>query len=101
MNQTVSKPLECKWCAKTFNGTRNLKRHITSVHDKKKSDTSQTKFDCNICEKLFKDKRILMRHIDAVHEKKKPFKVDNIQEFDFRWLFFYTSFANIFEGIIH
>ena len=72
----VIEPLECKWCAKTLNGTRNLKRHITSVHDKKKSDTLQTKFACNICEKLFKDKRILIRQIDAVHEKKKPFKVD-------------------------
>ena len=97
----IIEPLECKWCAKTFNGTRNLKRHITSVHDKKKLDISQTKFACNICEKLFKDKRILVRHIDAVHEKKKPFKVDNIQEFNFRLLFFYTSFANIFEGIVY
>ena len=46
----------------------DLKKHIESVHDKKKP------FKCDISDQSYSQIFDLKKHIKSVHEKKKPFK---------------------------
>lgn len=58
----------CQICNASFPHLRNLKVHITSVHEGKKSHK------CDICGSRFAERGKLTRHIRHVHEKKKPFE---------------------------
>jgi hypothetical protein len=64
------KPIfQCDQCDKQFSYRGHLNRHISSVHDGKKSD-------CDQCNKQFSDKCSLKRHMSAVHEGKALKVVD-------------------------
>ena len=55
---------------KTFNQNSHLRRHITSVHERK------TQFKCGICDKKYEGKRALTVHVRTIHEGKKVIKCD-------------------------
>ena len=59
----------CSFCNKKFANEGRLKRHIESVHEKKKL------FLCTICDHSFAENWILKNHIASVHEKE-----------NFKWL---------------
>ena len=56
MNQT------CKKCNQIFFSSRNLQRHIESVHEKLKN------FECDQCGKKFTRKESLSHHMKFVHQ---------------------------------
>ena len=66
----------CDQCDKQFSYRGHLNRHISSVHDGKKSD-------CDQCNKQFSDKCSLKRHISAVHEGKALKVVDKRKNKEF------------------
>ena len=67
---------QCVQCDKQFSYQGHLNRHISSVHDGKKSD-------CDQCNKQFSDKYSLKRHISAVHEGKALKVVDKRRNKEF------------------
>ena len=67
---TMANLLSCEICNKTFSTKGNLKKHVSSVHERKKP------FECEICNKVFFEKGTLKIHISSVHEKKKSFECD-------------------------
>ena len=58
---------ECPACHKIFSSKGNLKIHIETVHEGKKS------FNCSLCNTQLSSKRNLENHLAGVHEGKKPF----------------------------
>jgi KRAB domain-containing zinc finger protein len=61
-NKRGEKFYSCGYCYKKFT-TAKLKKHIESVHEKKRPHL------CSTCEKSFASKQDLKRHILMVHEK--------------------------------
>ena len=71
------KPIfQCDQCDKQFSYRGHLNRHISSVHDGKKSD-------CDQCNKQFSDKCSLKRHISVVHKGKALKVVDKRKNKEF------------------
>ena len=68
LDNVVNNSLTCDTCDSSFKSKKSLKRHITSVHEGKKS------FKCDLCGTSFTGKSSLKRHVATVHEEKKPFK---------------------------
>ena len=55
----------------SFSLKGNLKVHIASVHERKKS------YVCESCKTSFSTKDHLKRHIASVHERKKPHRCES------------------------
>ena len=62
------KPHKCSLCHYSCSNKGSLKRHIESVHEKKKPHK------CSLCDYSCSQKAHLKRHIESVHEKKKVHK---------------------------
>ena len=67
-NSNAMKSYECIVCSNCFSNKVLLRRHISSVHEKKKP------LECKICDTSFSQKHHLNRHVSSVHEGIKPFK---------------------------
>ena len=61
---------QCENCDKPFSDKKNLKKHVSTVHNKKKA------FKCDICDYSFSVKGSLKPHTESVYGGKKPFKCD-------------------------
>ena len=57
--------IQCNICDSKFSAPRNLKVHISVVHDGKKP------FKCDLCDKCYAMPSKLKQHILRVHEGKK------------------------------
>ena len=57
----------CGVCKKFFGNTKNLRVHISEIHEGKRGH-----FPCNICHKVFPRKRNMERHKNALHLKNNP-----------------------------
>ena len=57
--------IQCNICDSKFSAPRNLKVHISVVHDGKKP------FKCDLCDKCYAMPSKLKQHILRVHERKK------------------------------
>ena len=68
LDHVVDNSLTCDICDSSFKSKKSLKRHITSVHEGKKS------FKCDLCGTSFTRKPSLNIHVASVHEGKKPFR---------------------------
>ena len=64
----------CDICKKSLATAKNLRLHISSVHEKKKP------FKCNDCEKSFSQKCALKKHTETVHEAKREFDCQNCKK---------------------
>ena len=62
------KTFKCSLCKGSFSRNDTLTKHIESVHERKKL------FNCDICETSFTMKSNLTKHIASVHERKRPHK---------------------------
>ena len=91
---------ECATCGKSFKNSRNLKRHITAIHD-----VTQT-HECNACGKSFANSSTLKRHDYNHHDYKMS---DGKQESDSvskskkrwcQWCHIYTSNSNFSRHLI-
>ena len=60
----------CKMCDKEFQRKYHLKRHIATVHEKKKP------YVCPQCNNFFGQQSVLNKHIISVHERTKRFKCE-------------------------
>lgn len=80
---TGERPFYCNLCDAAFRGKNDLKRHISTHHNK----TLQCKtfvqkpqlMECNICEKLINGNSSLARHIRS-HTGETPYKCDKCQK---------------------
>ena len=57
----------CGVCNKFFGNTKNLRVHISEIHEGKRGQ-----FPCDICHKVFPRKRNMERHKNALHLKNNP-----------------------------
>jgi len=57
----------CGECKKFFGNQKNLKVHISEIHEGKRGQ-----FPCDICHKVFPRKRNMERHKNALHLKNNP-----------------------------
>ena len=57
----------CGVCNKFFGNTKNLRVHISEIHEGKRGQ-----FPCDICNKVFPRKRNMERHKNALHLKNNP-----------------------------
>ncbi|PCD22891.1 hypothetical protein FGRA07_04261 [Fusarium graminearum] len=64
----MAKQHECPTCPKAFQLKKDLKRHISCVHEKRQP------FKCPHCPKSFGTKGNMAKHIQIIHEQRKPFK---------------------------
>ena len=65
----------CRICDDQFATIDELTKHISTVHEEKKSHEDSTKkllYMCTICEDRFATMEELTKHISAGHEEKKP-----------------------------
>ena len=62
------KQYECSICKKEFAQEKELKHHVTTIHDEKKA------YNCSKCEDRFSSKRDLKKHTTAVHVEKMKWK---------------------------
>lgn len=58
-----SNAFPCERCGKTFERRYDLRRHVTTVHDKVRA------FNCSHCDMSFLQRSHLKEHISSVHEK--------------------------------
>ena len=65
-NQLTTK-FKCGVCNKYFGNTKNLRVHISEIHEGKRGQ-----FPCDICHKVFPRKRNMERHKNALHLKNHP-----------------------------
>ena len=61
----VDQSFQCDVCKSFFKYKQSLKRHIISVHEKKKG------FKCNICAATFDLSTYLKKHVAVAHEGRK------------------------------
>ncbi len=61
------RPFQCEQCGKRFGEKGNMSKHIRSVH------MNQRDFACSQCNAKFAFKDGLQRHVRLVHEKVRPF----------------------------
>lgn len=61
------RPFQCEQCGKRFGEKGNMSKHMKSVH------MNQRDFACSQCSSKFAFKDGLQRHIRLVHEKQRPF----------------------------
>ena len=66
--EDIHNKTECEICGKKFTLNRNLKRHISTIHEGLK------KYDCDFCGKDFGYFHALQNHIYAIHRGMKHFK---------------------------
>ena len=57
----------CGVCSKYFGNQKNLRVHISEIHEGKRGE-----FSCDLCNKVFPRKRNMERHKNAVHLKNSP-----------------------------
>ena len=57
----IKKPFSCHICHVRFVMERNVRRHISTVHEQKRL------FQCAICHKDFTSKQVLQRHVFNIH----------------------------------
>ncbi|KAJ8908398.1 hypothetical protein NDN08_005107 [Rhodosorus marinus] len=57
--------LVCEHCSKEFKRKYDLRRHVTTVHEKVR------KFACSMCDLRFLQRAHLTEHISCVHERRK------------------------------
>ena len=57
----------CGVCSKYFGNTKNLRVHISEIHEGKRGQ-----FPCDVCGKVFPRKRNMERHKNALHLKTNP-----------------------------
>ena len=57
----------CGVCSKYFGNQKNLRVHISEIHEGKRGE-----FTCDLCNKVFPRKRNMERHKNAVHLKNSP-----------------------------
>ena len=65
MMKHTGETYSCPKCKKSYSQLSNLKRHISDVHEGKKSH------DCTKCKQSFTNFSHLQQHISSVHEEKK------------------------------
>ena len=63
----AAKQFMCGVCNKYFGNQKNLRVHISEIHEGKRG-----KFPCDICHKVFPRKRNMERHKNALHLKNSP-----------------------------
>ena len=61
MNENFKKPFACYVCGAGFVMERNVKRHISTVHEQRRL------FQCALCNKDFTAKQVLQRHVYNIH----------------------------------
>jgi len=61
------KQFMCGVCNKYFGNQKNLRVHISEIHEGKRGQ-----FPCDICNKVFPRKRNMERHKNALHLKNHP-----------------------------
>ena len=59
-------PIRCEICGKSFSFMGNMKKHVASVHERRKT------FKCDICDYSFSLKGNMKSHVASVHEGNKP-----------------------------
>jgi C2H2-type zinc finger/zinc-finger C2H2-type len=64
----TSKNHQCKICSRKFTTTNFLKRHVQTVHERRRS------FQCDICGGMFATDIKLRRHVDEMHLNIRPFQ---------------------------
>ena len=71
-NQFIRKRnlLNVIFCDNSFSHNNDMKKHVQSVHEKKKP------FKCDICDYSCSNKNVLKKHVTAVHDEKQPFKFE-------------------------
>ena len=62
-----TKQFMCGVCNKYFGNQKNLRVHISEIHEGKRGQ-----FPCDICHKVFPRKRNMERHKNALHLKNSP-----------------------------
>ena len=62
-----AKQFKCGVCNKYFGNQKNLRVHISEIHEGKRGQ-----FPCDICHKVFPRKRNMERHKNALHLKNSP-----------------------------
>ena len=67
---TCSREYKCDLCEEIFAIDKNLKKHITNVHNVQKNHK------CDTCDKSFSQSGVLKIHIKCVHEGLKNHKCD-------------------------
>ena len=55
---------QCDVCQQSFMFSRDLRRHVQSIH-------TQKKWNCNICNKVFTLSNTLSRHVKSAHQSSK------------------------------
>ena len=58
----------CPHCPATFGRSNDLRRHVQTVHEKRKDH------QCAHCPKTFGQEGDLRRHVRVVHEKRRDYK---------------------------
>ena len=66
--EAAGKQFMCGVCNKYFGNQKNLRVHISEIHEGKRGQ-----FPCDICHKVFPRKRNMERHKNALHLKNSPF----------------------------
>ena len=86
----ADKPFQCDQCNKQYSRKDNLKQHIDTVHEGKKSV-----FACDHCNKQYSQKGHLNQHIASVHDGKK-FDCDQCNK-----QFYYKTHLNRHIASVH
>lgn len=64
---SMLKMYKCTHCCQDFNDRGNLKRHIQTVHEKRRA------FSCEKCGKGFTTNQNLRTHIQTIHLRRTPY----------------------------
>lgn len=68
----VSKSHKCQYCERSFQHSENLKRHVSTVHERSKVKRCV----CEHCGKTFNYQMNLQEHIMSAHRQKQPYICD-------------------------